>query len=255
MRPSPAEQHDRVQALLSGPASSVDAASAGDVWWVLALSWYNRWKAHVDFANGGANATGQQQAPPGPIDNSTVRAPGRGAKTQRLRPGVSEGADYALLPDAVYKLLVDWYGIEPAQAPGFRRHVTAVGENSVEVSVPVFDLLTASAKHIGGNPAEAFEVVLSKYQRIEALVPSVLAQLIENGNVTIDDAPDLENVRLWFSLGKGACVRACVHAASLVVFCRSPLARSARALTSRLRPTVPRVLVGLRLRGDTHIKC
>jgi hypothetical protein len=203
VRPTPAEQYAAVHAL-AGPASSVDAASAGDVWWVLALSWYNRWKAHVDFANGGAAAG--TQAAPGPIDNASVRAPGRSPKTQRLRPGVSEGADYALLPDAIYSLLVGWYGIDPAQAPGFRRRVTAVGENSVEVSVPVFDLLFSSATHIGGNPAEAFEVVLSKYQRIDGLVTSVVAQLIENGNVTLDDVPDQGNVRLWFSLGKGACV-------------------------------------------------
>ena len=200
-RPPAAEQFRQVKALDDAGATNVDRASEGDTWWVVSLEWYNVWKAHVDWNNGGASP--EQEDAPGPIDNSNLLAEDRDKATQRLKPGLSEGADYTVLPDSIYQLLVSWYTVDEVQAPGLRRKVTSVGENSIEVSIPVFDLLIASDIHPGGNPEQTAEVTLSKYQKLDTLVDSVVQQLLDNSVVSADEVPDMSNVRLWFSLGKG----------------------------------------------------
>ena len=200
-RPTPAEQYAAMKALESEGADSVDQAEAGDAWWVISLTWFNTWKLHVDWTNAGVAAG--DQAPPRRISNANILDPNGGRKTQRLRTGLAMEADYTVLPDVMYQLLVEWYGVEPAEAPGLKRFVTAVGEKSVEVSVPVFDLLIASEEQPGGNPDSPAEVYFSKAQRLDGMPDSVVQQLVGNGVVKADEVPDLSNVRLWFSLGKG----------------------------------------------------
>jgi hypothetical protein len=216
-RPTPREQRAAIKALEAEGAFDIDRAEVGARWWVVGLEWYNKWRAHVNWfgTNNGIDdddddddATDhplRRPVPPapGPISNLDILADGRGADTQRLRPGLQCDQHYTLLPDAAWAKLAAWYTVAEAQRPGLARHVVGAGEKAVEVSAPVFDLLIASEDQPGGDPAEALEVILAKSDRLDALADTVFQQLEARGKVDAKDKPAPDGSRLWFSLGKG----------------------------------------------------
>jgi len=200
-RPTAKEQLQLFKKFNDDGLFAVDSCKVGDFWWVVSLAWFNQWKAHVDW-HGDGEAAGERRAP-GPIDNSDIQAKGFAKNTTRLRPGLALEADYTILPDAVWTKFVEWYTIVEAQSPGVRRSVAGAKEKIVEVSAPVFDLLFASEAWLGGDPDEAIEIVVSKYQKLDSLIDAIIAQLAIDRDLSPSDVPDTQNIRLWFSLGKG----------------------------------------------------
>ena len=133
---SPAEQLRLVQAVTDSGGENLDNAAPGDVWYVISLAWYGRWKDYVGFKDGGNSGSGKR---PGSIDNSDVAD-----ASLRLLNRSDLGNTFEIVPAAIWELLVSWHGVVEGSPVLPRTVVTDGGQNTVELSAPVFDLFVCT---------------------------------------------------------------------------------------------------------------
>ncbi|XP_046415413.1 ubiquitin carboxyl-terminal hydrolase 32 [Neodiprion fabricii] len=96
----------------------------GQFWYLVAAQWWSQWRRYclLDGLTSESNTTVSDSTAPGPIDNSNLvetvkqKVPALTGEGGRLRRTLvmTEGRDFHLLPDALWKALVQWHGGAPA---------------------------------------------------------------------------------------------------------------------------------------------
>lgn len=122
--PSPEEQREILSYKL---AKSV---VAGENWYLINSRWMKNMKQFIGMVR-----TDQPCSNPGPVDNSSILAP----NGIDLKKGLAENIDYELISEECWKLLINWYGHYPDQAPIERKAILA-GFNYTMVEVYLVEL-------------------------------------------------------------------------------------------------------------------
>lgn len=96
----------------------------GQFWYLVAAPWWIQWRRYclLDTPTHEASGCFGESAAPGPIDNSNLveqakhKVPALTGEGGRLRRSLvlTEGRDFHLLPDALWKALVQWHGGAPS---------------------------------------------------------------------------------------------------------------------------------------------
>lgn len=188
--PEPREQARQIREVIKRRQSSL---REGDCWYVLSMRWWDLWKDYTrygedleameaeDAAVGSDTLPLQQQlsralrdSRPPAIDNAELMAAPGGNK---LRGGLQEYSDFALLHEDAWQLLVRWYGGGPA----LKRMVVSVGAGaSSELRVELYPLwLTVYKIGCTGQPivGEPIEVCFARSGRARDLLGSVCSAL------------------------------------------------------------------------------
>lgn len=83
---------------------------ANDKWYLISFKWYKLWKEHVGFdAEEDKNAPSSSLTQVEPVDNSDLLNTGVSETSPRLKAGLLEDSDYALVPEGVWNMLLSWY--------------------------------------------------------------------------------------------------------------------------------------------------
>lgn len=83
--------------------------AANETWYLISFKWYKLWKEHVGFDSEDDKATTPSQTQVEPIDNSDLVNAGANDTRPRLKSGLLEDSDYALVPEQVWNMLHTWY--------------------------------------------------------------------------------------------------------------------------------------------------
>jgi hypothetical protein len=75
--------------------------AAANTWYLISYKWFKNWKDNVEYEETGVTTTTQVD----PIDNSDLLVP----DTTKLKFGLLEDTDYALVPTEVWSMLHSWY--------------------------------------------------------------------------------------------------------------------------------------------------
>jgi hypothetical protein len=81
---------------------------ANETWYLISYKWYKLWKEHVGFDSEDDKTTTSSQTQVEPIDNSDLVNAGA-SELPRLKLGLLEDSDYALVPEQVWNMLHTWY--------------------------------------------------------------------------------------------------------------------------------------------------
>ncbi|XP_049935881.1 ubiquitin carboxyl-terminal hydrolase 10-like isoform X2 [Nymphaea colorata] len=131
--------------------SAESNSKAGDVYYVVSSRWWRSWKGYVELEEKispvdedstaedySEEAGTKDRCRPGVIDNSDlVRDEKDGSVGLELCNGLQEGRDYELVPEVVWKRLVEWYGGGPA----LPRILISPNPSRKELVVEVYPLL------------------------------------------------------------------------------------------------------------------
>ncbi|KAI8375932.1 uncharacterized protein BYT42DRAFT_499011 [Radiomyces spectabilis] len=160
----------------------------GETWYCVAKRWYSKWKQYCSRLNSASQQTRAlgAQAPPGPVDNSTILDQGI------LLPDLVVDDDLILLPEEAWNLICHWYGVSSAAIP---RRVIKEGEYAkrtiVELYPPTYYLhfiRTATSAPPALSTHHCPQITLSRTATVADLKSKIL-QVFEL-------QPDSE-IRLW----------------------------------------------------------
>ena len=86
--------------------------AANETWYLISYKWYKLWKEHVGVDNEDDKTTESSQTQVEPIDNTDLvnaSAGGDSLERPKLKSGLLEDSDYALVPEQVWNMLFTWY--------------------------------------------------------------------------------------------------------------------------------------------------
>jgi Ca2+-binding EF-hand superfamily protein len=132
--PSPAQEWAVVVELIQRhhaqhvASAGFEYGARGTAWHLVPSAWWAAWKlfAHRPAAaSHAAKPPRRPPPPPPPLDTrSLLRRPGQ---SQQLLPNLVAGVEYEVLPPAVWRALVAWYGGSPSGSPPVQRSVALLG--------------------------------------------------------------------------------------------------------------------------------
>ncbi|XP_048594978.1 putative ubiquitin carboxyl-terminal hydrolase 11 isoform X1 [Brassica napus] len=111
-----------------------DQLKEGNLYFVISNRWYTSWKRCVsqEISSGEASEVTR----PGPIDNHDIIDSESDASDPQLLKNLEEAVDYVLVPEQVWKKLVEWY----KGGPPIERKLISQGFHSKSYSVEVYPL-------------------------------------------------------------------------------------------------------------------
>uniref|UniRef100_A0A1J3K0G5 Ubiquitin carboxyl-terminal hydrolase n=1 Tax=Noccaea caerulescens TaxID=107243 RepID=A0A1J3K0G5_NOCCA len=133
--PCTPEEERRVVSDLT--TESEDNLKEGNLYFVISKRWYTSWQKYVEQPANECSSGKPSEAPrPGPIENHDIIENGNDTSDPQLRRLLVEGEDYVLVPEEVWKRLVEWYN----GGPPIPRKLICQGFYSRSYSVEVYPL-------------------------------------------------------------------------------------------------------------------
>ncbi|XP_023636304.1 ubiquitin carboxyl-terminal hydrolase 10, partial [Capsella rubella] len=109
----------------------------GNVYFVISKRWYTSWQKYVEQSISECiSGESSEASRPGPIDNHDIIESESDDKDPQLRRLLVDGEDYVLVPQEVWKRLVEWY----TGGPPIERKMICQGFYSRSYSVEVYPL-------------------------------------------------------------------------------------------------------------------
>ncbi|KAJ8316636.1 hypothetical protein KUTeg_005809 [Tegillarca granosa] len=93
----------------------------GDTWYLVDTKWYKQWKKYVGFDSWDASTVGEEEAFPGPVDNTSLFQVEDDKITNKLKEHLIDELDYMLFPAEAWDKFVAWYGVVAGQEPIARK--------------------------------------------------------------------------------------------------------------------------------------
>ncbi|CAH8272862.1 unnamed protein product [Arabidopsis lyrata] len=128
---TPAEEKRIVSELIT---ESEDNLKEGNLYFVISKRWYASWQKYVEQSTN--ECLSGESSRPGAIDNHDIIESESDANDPQLRRLLVEGVDYVLVPQEVWKRLVEWY----SGGPPIERKLICQGFYSRSYSVEVYPL-------------------------------------------------------------------------------------------------------------------
>ncbi|KAH0879144.1 hypothetical protein HID58_066538 [Brassica napus] len=125
--PCTLEEERRIVTELMSEAE--DQLKEGNLYFVISNRWYTSWKRCV-------SQEASEVTRPGPIDNHDIIDSESDASDPQLLKNLEEAVDYVLVPEQVWKKLVEWY----KGGPPIERKLISQGFHSKSYSVEVYPL-------------------------------------------------------------------------------------------------------------------
>ncbi|ESQ38494.1 hypothetical protein EUTSA_v10028406mg [Eutrema salsugineum] len=133
--PCTPEEERRIVAELT--TESEDNLKEGNLYFVISKRWYASWQKYVEQPTNECSTREPSQASrPGPIDNHDIIESASDTSDPQLRRLLVEGDDYVLVPQEVWKRLVEWYN----GGPPIPRKMICQGFYARSYSVEVYPL-------------------------------------------------------------------------------------------------------------------
>ncbi|XP_056001735.1 ubiquitin carboxyl-terminal hydrolase 15-like [Ostrea edulis] len=132
----------------------------GDIWYLIDAKWFKQWKKYVGYDQWDIGSIGEQDAYPGPLDNSPLM----GGDTGELKEHLIDELDYILLPKEGWEKIVQWYGIAEGQTP-IERKVIEQGMFVKHCKVEVYLMDVKLCEN--SNLAESYMMTFSRCDTIE----------------------------------------------------------------------------------------
>ncbi|ESQ33499.1 hypothetical protein EUTSA_v10006750mg [Eutrema salsugineum] len=109
----------------------------GNLYFVISNRWYTSWQRCVGLLTEELSSEEPSEVTrPGPIDNHDIIDSESDASDPQLRKRLEEGVDYVLVPEQVWRKLVEWY----KGGPPIPRKMISQGDYSKSYSVEVYPL-------------------------------------------------------------------------------------------------------------------
>ncbi|XP_061187744.1 ubiquitin carboxyl-terminal hydrolase 15-like isoform X2 [Saccostrea echinata] len=125
----------------------------GDIWYLIDAKWFKQWKKYVGFDQWDMSNVGEQDAYPGPVDNSPLIR----EDTQELKDHLIDELDYILLPKEGWEKIIQWYGLTQGQVPVARKVIEqGMFVKHCKVEVYLMDLKLCENSNIADSYSMSF---------------------------------------------------------------------------------------------------
>lgn len=164
-------QKNKIEELLKRPMLE------GDVWYIVDLGWWNKWENFVSSVSKHGLVDESTDEFPGKVDNTKIVVDGK------LKADLLMENDITIVPEAVWDLLVRFYGITNIDTSIFkRRAIQAPRSVEVEIYPPKYAFYLRTSNR---EDSFIFESTFSKIQTIKELKSVVKRHLTNTASANI----------------------------------------------------------------------